>query len=113
MRVLINCCLAGFLGVFAVGCAPPGQRPLRIRIEQDGSQIAEGIRGVSDSATVDEFNAALETGGVLVGEKVTLEFEVSAIREALLVGSLNAAAARGIHGVLPVRHRTPRYRFQW
>jgi polyisoprenoid-binding protein YceI len=26
------------------------------------------------------WNAALETGGVLVGEKVTLEFEVSAIR---------------------------------
>ncbi len=25
-------------------------------------------------------NAALETGGVLVGEKVVLEFEVSAIR---------------------------------
>ena len=26
------------------------------------------------------WNAALDTGGVLVGEKVTLEFEVSAIR---------------------------------
>ena len=26
------------------------------------------------------WNAALETGGVLVGEKVVLEFEVSAIR---------------------------------
>ena len=26
------------------------------------------------------WNAALETGGVLVSEKVTLEFEVSAIR---------------------------------
>jgi polyisoprenoid-binding protein YceI len=26
------------------------------------------------------WNAALEAGGVLVGEKVTLEFEVSAIR---------------------------------
>ncbi len=28
------------------------------------------------------WNAALEAGGVLVGEKVTLEFEVSAIRTA-------------------------------
>jgi len=28
------------------------------------------------------FNAALETGGVLVSEKVTLEFEISAIRNA-------------------------------
>jgi len=28
------------------------------------------------------WNAALETGGVLVGEKVTLEFEVSAIKDA-------------------------------
>lgn len=27
------------------------------------------------------WNAALETGGVLVGEKVTLEFEISAIRQ--------------------------------
>jgi polyisoprenoid-binding protein YceI len=26
------------------------------------------------------WNAALETGGVLVGEKVTLEFDISAIR---------------------------------
>jgi hypothetical protein len=26
------------------------------------------------------FNAALETGGVLVGDKVTLEFDVSLIR---------------------------------
>ncbi|GMA42310.1 YceI family protein [Mobilicoccus caccae] len=29
-----------------------------------------------------EFNAALETGGVLVGEKVTLELEISAIKNA-------------------------------
>lgn len=28
------------------------------------------------------FNAALETGGVLVSEKITLEFEVSAIKQA-------------------------------
>ncbi len=29
-----------------------------------------------------EWNAALETGGVLVGEKVTLEFEISAVKSA-------------------------------
>ena len=29
-----------------------------------------------------EFNAPLETGGVLISEKVTLEFEISAIRNA-------------------------------
>ena len=28
------------------------------------------------------WNAALETGGVLVGEKIVLEFEVSAIKNA-------------------------------
>jgi polyisoprenoid-binding protein YceI len=28
------------------------------------------------------WNAALEAGGVLVSEKVTLEFDISAIREA-------------------------------
>jgi polyisoprenoid-binding protein YceI len=28
------------------------------------------------------WNAALETGGVLVSEKITLEFEVSAIKNA-------------------------------
>jgi polyisoprenoid-binding protein YceI len=29
-----------------------------------------------------EYNAALETGGVLIGEKVTLEFDVSAVKAA-------------------------------
>lgn len=29
-----------------------------------------------------EYNAALETGGVLIGDKITLELDVSAIREA-------------------------------
>lgn len=28
------------------------------------------------------WNAALETGGVLVSDKITLEFEVSAIKDA-------------------------------
>jgi polyisoprenoid-binding protein YceI len=28
------------------------------------------------------YNAALETGGVLIGDKVTLEFEVSAVKTA-------------------------------
>ena len=44
--------------------------------------------GLEGSTTVNRkdwgvnWNAALEAGGVLVGEKVTLEFEVSAIRSA-------------------------------
>lgn len=44
--------------------------------------------GLEGSVVVDRrdwgvsFNAALETGGVLVSEKVTLEFEVSAIKDA-------------------------------
>jgi polyisoprenoid-binding protein YceI len=44
--------------------------------------------GLEGAATVNRkdwgvnWNAALEAGGVLVGEKVTLEFEVSAIRSA-------------------------------
>ena len=28
------------------------------------------------------YNAALETGGVLIGDKVTLEFDVSAVKDA-------------------------------
>ena len=44
--------------------------------------------GFSGAVTVNRkdfgvtWNAALETGGVLVGEKVVLEFEVSAVRQA-------------------------------
>jgi polyisoprenoid-binding protein YceI len=44
--------------------------------------------GLDGKATVNRkewgltWNAPLETGGVMIGEKVTLEFEVSAIREA-------------------------------
>ena len=46
------------------------------RIGFEGTtQIERSDYGVS-------FNAALETGGVLVSEKVTLEFEISAIKNA-------------------------------
>ena len=44
--------------------------------------------GFEGSATINRkdfgvsWNAALETGGVLVSEKVTLEFEISAIKTA-------------------------------
>ncbi len=32
------------------------------------------------TTTTTDWNAALETGGVLIGEKVVLEFDVSAIK---------------------------------
>jgi len=44
--------------------------------------------GFEGSTTIDRkdfgltFNAALETGGVLLGEKIRLEFEISAVKEA-------------------------------
>ncbi|GAB48236.1 YceI family protein [Mobilicoccus pelagius] len=44
--------------------------------------------GFEGSTTIDRkdfgltFNAALETGGVLVGEKIRLEFEISAVKDA-------------------------------
>lgn len=40
----------------------------------------EGSLAINRSDYGVNFNAALETGGVLVGEKVTLEFEISAIK---------------------------------
>jgi polyisoprenoid-binding protein YceI len=42
----------------------------------------EGKMSVNRSDWGVNFNAALEAGGVLVSEKVTLEFEISAIRQA-------------------------------
>ena len=42
----------------------------------------EGSVVISRSDFGVSFNAALETGGVLIGEKVTLEFEVSAVKTA-------------------------------
>jgi polyisoprenoid-binding protein YceI len=42
----------------------------------------EGTTQVERSDYGVSFNAALETGGVLVSEKVTLEFEISAIKSA-------------------------------
>lgn len=42
----------------------------------------EGKTTINRSDWGVSFNAALEAGGVLVGEKVTLEFEISAIRTA-------------------------------
>jgi polyisoprenoid-binding protein YceI len=42
----------------------------------------EGKTTINRSDWGVNFNAALEAGGVLVGEKITLEFEISAIRQA-------------------------------
>ena len=62
-------------------------RPVVITGEFLGTQGAEFQRvGFEGDVTVNRkdwgvsWNAALDTGGVLVSEKVTLEFEVSAIR---------------------------------
>jgi polyisoprenoid-binding protein YceI len=42
----------------------------------------EGSVAINRSDYGVNFNAALETGGVLVSEKITLEFEISAIKQA-------------------------------
>lgn len=64
-------------------------RPVTIEFVYDGAVVDpfENVRiGLEGKAVINRkdwgvnWNAALETGGVLVGEKVTLEFEVSAIR---------------------------------
>jgi polyisoprenoid-binding protein YceI len=66
-------------------------RPVTIDFEYTGSAVdpfGNQRLGLEGSTTVNRkdwginWNAALDTGGVLVSEKVTLEFEVSAIRQA-------------------------------
>lgn len=66
-------------------------RPVVIDIEYTGSAVDPfgnqriGLEGVATVNRKDwglNWNAALDTGGVLVSEKVTLELEVSAIRQA-------------------------------
>lgn len=65
-------------------------KPVTVLFEETGSaQDPFGNQrvGFEGSVTINRgdwgltFNAALETGGVLVSEKVTLEFDVSAIRQ--------------------------------
>jgi polyisoprenoid-binding protein YceI len=64
-------------------------RPVTVEFEYAGAAVdpfGNSRIGLEGRTTVNRkdwgisWNAALETGGVLVGEKVTLEFEVSAIR---------------------------------
>ena len=66
-------------------------RPVTIDFEYTGSAVdpfGNQRLGLEGTTTVNRrdwginWNAALDTGGVLVGEKVLLEFEVSAIRHA-------------------------------
>jgi polyisoprenoid-binding protein YceI len=66
-------------------------KPVIIDLEYTGSAVDpyNNVRaGFEGKATVNRkdwgvnWNAALEAGGVLVGEKVTIEFEISAIRSA-------------------------------
>ena len=64
-------------------------KPVTIDFEYTGTAVdpyGNHRIGIEGTTTVNRkdwgitWNTALETGGVLVGEKVTLEFEVSAIR---------------------------------
>ncbi len=66
-------------------------RPVTIDFEYTGSAVdpfGNQRVGLEGTTTVNRrdwgisWNAALDAGGVLVGEKVVLEFEVSAIRQA-------------------------------
>ena len=66
-------------------------KPVTVDVEYTGSAVDPfgnqriGLEGKTTINRKDwgvSWNAALETGGVLVSEKVTLEFEVSAIRTA-------------------------------
>ncbi|NYD40098.1 YceI family protein [Nocardioides panaciterrulae] len=66
-------------------------RPVTIEFEQSGSardpfgNLRVGFEGVASINRKDwdlTWNAALETGGVLVSEKIKLEFDVSAIQNA-------------------------------
>ena len=64
-------------------------KPVTVDFEYTGTSVdpyGNTRLGLEGSTTVNRkqwgvsWNAALETGGVLVGEKINLEFEVSAIR---------------------------------
>src|SRR5690242_14059820 len=64
-------------------------KPVTLDLEYTGSAVdpsgnprlgLEGKTGVSRQDWGVNWNAALEAGGVLVSEKVTLEFEISAIK---------------------------------
>src|SRR5690606_14961002 len=66
-------------------------KPVTIELEYTGSAVdpfGNHRVGFEGSVVVNRkdwgvnWNAALEAGGVLVGEKVTLEFELSAIKKA-------------------------------
>ncbi|MDH6121194.1 YceI family protein [Kitasatospora sp. GAS204B] len=65
-------------------------RPIGLEVEFDGSardpygNLRVGFEGSTTISRKDygiTWNASLEGGGVLVGDKVTLEFDVSAIRQ--------------------------------
>jgi polyisoprenoid-binding protein YceI len=66
-------------------------RPVTVEFEYEGTakdpfgNVRIGFEGAVTISRKDygiTWNAALETGGVLVGDKIVLEFEVSAIRSA-------------------------------
>jgi polyisoprenoid-binding protein YceI len=68
-------------------------RPVTIDLEYNGSAVdAQGDERVGfEGKTVINrtdfgvsFNAVLETGGVMISEKITLEFDISAVKVALV-----------------------------
>ena len=68
------------------GRHPAGHRPLHLRGpgHRPVRQPPARLRGQHDDQPQGlgrDWNAALETGGVLVSDKVTLEFEVSAVKQ--------------------------------
>ncbi|MEV6865041.1 YceI family protein [Streptosporangium subroseum] len=68
-------------------------RPVTIDLEYNGSAVdAQGAErvGFEGKAVINRtdfgvsFNAVLETGGVMISEKITLEFDISAVKVALV-----------------------------
>jgi len=96
-------------------------RPVAIDFDFDGvatDPFGNERVGLSGSVVVNrkdfglEWNAALETGGVLVSENITLAFEVSAIRsgdapEATPVGDEQPAPARAAAQAAPAAQPQP------
>ena len=65
-------------------------KPVTIEFEQTGSAVdpfGNTRVGFEGKATINrkdwgiEYNAALETGGLLISDKITLEFDISAIKQ--------------------------------
>lgn len=65
---------------WCVGAAATRNRSALVRRHVKGSGGFDGAAPLNRNDWGVTWNAPLEAGGVLLGEKVTLEFEISAIR---------------------------------